>query len=571
MRRHWPLALVLTAFAGAAFLIPTLAPVAVNDDFLYARSVEILVRDHDVRVLPAAAMTLVFQIGWGGLFASVFGDSLGVLRAATVTFSGIGGVAMYALCRELKVSPARSALGAAVFLFNPISLALSYTFMTDTYLLTLVTLAVWCHVRGLRTGEPDVGWTIAGSVLTGCAFLVRQPGILVAVGVLTFLVLARRLRFDRRSLAVVARVALAPVLMAVGWLLWYRLVHGVPEHAFQSGQSTSVREIREAGMRGTLALARKDAVLTVVYLGLFVLPIVVGLVAALPRMVRSLDRRRRLVLLAGGVLPVVASIGAFGLFTGHRPWAPQFFDRQGVGPTDLRGGRPNVLSPTAVDVLVLVAFVAALVLLVVLLQRGRFEAEPRLGLLLVVAAWLAAAVVAQSMPLRLDHYAYDRYFLPLLPLAVAALLAATRSVRLLAPVAWSAVAAMAAFSVAATHDHLELQRATWRVAAGARAQGLSIHDVDGGAAWDGYHLYESDLEHHPLVNLRLLKELKVTPALRLGEHDVSPWWVGYYAPSVTSRFVVAGDRLYGYRVVRRLEYPSWLHADPQYVYLLRAR
>jgi hypothetical protein len=241
-----------------------------------------------------------------------------------------------------------------------------------------------------------------------------------------------------------------------------------------------------------------------------------------------------------------------------------------VGPVDLRGGRPTVLSPTAVDVLILLAFVAAIVLLLALLQR-RAPGEPGVGLLLAVGAWLALAVVPQSMPLRFDSYAYDRYFLPLLPLAVAGLLTSIRSVRLLAPVAWTAVAVMAAYSVAATHDHLELQRTTWQLAAEAHRGGTPLHDIDGGAAWDGIHLYEEDLAHHPFVNLRLLKDLKITRRLRLSDHDVDPWWVGYYAPSVTSRSIVAGDRLYGYEVVRRLEYPSWLHRDPQYVYLLRVR
>src|SRR4051812_23945556 len=119
MRRHWPLAVVLAAFVGAAFVIPTLAPVSVNDDFLYARSVHILVHDHNVRVLPAAAMTLVFQIGWGGLFAAVFGDSLGVLRAATVTFAGLGVLALCARRRELEVTAARRALGPAALLVHP--------------------------------------------------------------------------------------------------------------------------------------------------------------------------------------------------------------------------------------------------------------------------------------------------------------------------------------------------------------------------------------------------------------------------------------------------------------------
>ena len=43
----------------------------------------------------------------------------------------------------------------------------------------------------------------------------------------------------------------------------------------------------------------------------------------------------------------------------------------------------------------------------------------------------------------------------------------------------------------------------------------------------------------------------------------------YYAPRITSRVIVGGDRLYGYDVVDRIEYSSWLQHDPQYVYLLK--
>ncbi|MBV9952080.1 MAG: glycosyltransferase family 39 protein [Acidimicrobiia bacterium] len=569
MRRHWPLVLVLAAFVAAAFVIPTLAPVSVNDDFLYARSVQILVHDHHVRVLPAAAMTLVFQIGWGGLFAAVFGDSLGVLRAATVTFAGLGGLAMYALCRELKVTPARSALGVAVFLFNPIGLALSYTFMTDTYLLTLVTVAVWCFVRGLRGGEPDVRWTLAGSVATSLAFLVRQPGLLVAIGVLTWLLLARQLRWDRRSVGIVARVVALPVLTAVAYYLWAGPLHGVPA---RSGQSTSAHAVTDAGVGGSLALSRYLVVFLVVYLGLFVLPIVVGLVASVLGMVRAIDRPRRVALLGVIAAPIALSIGAFGLVEGHQPWAPQFFGRVGVGPVDIRGGRPFVLPLKVTGALLVVAMAAALVLVLALLQRRR-PAESRLGLLLAVGAWLALAVVPQSMPLRDSTYSYDRYFLPLLPLAVAGLLGAVRPVRIIAPVAWTAVALMAGFSVAATHDHLALQRATWRLAASARADGIPARDLDAGAAWDGTHLYEHDFVHgvRVKVDLRELRKLGFTDHFALSPRDGPAWWLSYYARSDTSRYVVAGDRLYGYAVVRRIEYPSWLHRDPQHLYLLRAR
>jgi hypothetical protein len=124
------------------------------------------------------------------------------------------------------------------------------------------------------------------------------------------------------------------------------------------------------------------------------------------------------------------------------------------------------------------------------------------------------------------------------------------------PLAWTIVAAMALFSVAATHDHLTLQRATWKLAAEAGADGVARRDLDGGAAWDGYHLYESTLRHPVRVDLAKLRDLGFTGPLLLSPRDGSAWWIGYYTPSVTSRVVVAGDppvRLRRHRAARVLQ------------------
>ena len=43
---------VLGIYGASAFVVPTLAPVAISDDFLYFRSVEMLVSDHRLVILP---------------------------------------------------------------------------------------------------------------------------------------------------------------------------------------------------------------------------------------------------------------------------------------------------------------------------------------------------------------------------------------------------------------------------------------------------------------------------------------------------------------------------------------
>ncbi|CAN5838207.1 hypothetical protein BH23ACT2_BH23ACT2_15860 [soil metagenome] len=202
--------IVLGLYAASAFVVPTLAPVAINDDFLYARSVGVLLEQGELRVFPESVSTLVLQVGWGGAVGGAFGESFGVLRTSTVAFSILAGWATYGLCRELGVDRSRSALGTAVVVFNPLAYALSFTFMTDAYLTGLITMSVWCFVRGMRSGEPDGWWFALGSVVASMAFLVGHAGILVPLGVLTWLVVSRRLRWGRAGAALVARVALLP-------------------------------------------------------------------------------------------------------------------------------------------------------------------------------------------------------------------------------------------------------------------------------------------------------------------------------------------------------------------------
>ena len=122
-----PLAAVLGLYILSAFIIPTTANVAISDDWTYVRSVEILHETGELKVLPvAAAAAVVFQTLWAGLFAEVFGMSLGVVRLATVVLTFASGVAMYGLCREVGISQRRSALGAGVYLFNPLAFVIGY-------------------------------------------------------------------------------------------------------------------------------------------------------------------------------------------------------------------------------------------------------------------------------------------------------------------------------------------------------------------------------------------------------------------------------------------------------------
>src|SRR5215207_8995737 len=213
-RANWALLAVYVAFALAAVVVPTLAPVATTDDWAYARSAQILLAEGRLTIFPVVAATAVFPIVWGALFGFIFEPTLGVFRLSTVVITALGGLALYALCRDLGVARARGALGVATFLFNPLVFVLAFTFMTDAHFMALLVIATWLYAKALapELEEVDGRLLVAGSGVAALAFLIRQQGIAIAPAVLLFLLLSRRLRRDRASLLIVIQLFALPVL-----------------------------------------------------------------------------------------------------------------------------------------------------------------------------------------------------------------------------------------------------------------------------------------------------------------------------------------------------------------------
>jgi 4-amino-4-deoxy-L-arabinose transferase-like glycosyltransferase len=572
-RAHWALLIVLGLFSASAFIVPTLAPVAVSDDFLYARSVDTLLSDGELVILPATVATLVFQVGWGAIFAGIFGFSFGVLRVATVAFTLGSSLAVYGLCRELGVDKYRSALGTAIFLFNPLGYLFSFTFMTDSYFVGLVTISAYFYVRGLTKDEVHDGWILGGSVAAALAFLVRQQGVLVPIAVLTYLVVSGRLRRDASSLRLVARVLLAPAVAAAGYFLWFRLVHGVPEHSAQTNQ---IDAWRDAGFLDVVKLTRSAFVFAVIFVGMFVLPLGLAALFTAPRLIRATSKRAWLMF---GAALIVLAIAAFTLDdTLQRlrfPLVPGSLTEVGLGPAgDLRGGRVPVVGSWALWLSTVACATAALVLVLALCARLRTPkgaADRAAWIVLSALVWQTIGVLGPSMISRDTYIAFDRYFLPLLPFAICLGLWALRGVKVNLAIAALLTAGIAVFSVVGTRDYLTYQSTTWQVAKDAHDGGVPYDRLDAGAAWDGEHLYERSNRNRIAVDPP--KDVSPGPSFAgptlLSEHDVRPWWIAFFAPGIREQYVVSAEPLQGYAVVRRVEYSSWLQRDPTYIYLLR--
>ena len=520
-----------------------------------ARSVEILVREHRFRIIDLSVVTLVFQVGWGALFAAAFGPAFGILRLSTLALMALSGVALYGLCRELRLDRARAALGMATYLFQPLAFVLGFSFMSNPQFAALLVIATFWYVRGLRRGPSGTRALLLGSAAAALAFLVRQQGALIPLAVVLYLALVGRPRTLKRGLALGTRVAALPVLAIGAYSLWLKFIHGIP-----SRQGDFVRAVGEAGWVGTRDLVLQLVPIAALYLGFFTLPLAAAVLPALPRLARFGSSRGWLLYCAWVAL-VAAGVAAFAAQGRLMPYIAQFVSPAGLGPNDLQGERPALVDARALRWFTAACAAAALLLGLALSRKAAAAPtpdRPRAGLVLAIGLWQALGVLPASYSFRHAGGSLDRYLLPLLPGVICLGLWATRDVRLVLPVAWAVVAIVGLIAAAGTRDFLVFQGATWDLARQANARGIPNTRLDAGPSWDGYHLYE-----YSQVN-------RIPPQTPDGPWwPGRPWWTGLFAPATDSSYVIASTPLPDFAVVERVNYSSWLHRRALPLYLLR--
>jgi hypothetical protein len=419
--------------------------------------------------------------------------------------------------------------------------------MSDPHFLALMVISTYGYVRGLRPGIDGERATWLGSIVAALACLQRPHGALIPLGVATYLLLARRLRFDRASVLNLLRVAVIPALTFVAYYAF--ISQGIP-----SQQGYFLDEARAAGFDETWLLIKRMTVIEFVYIGLFVFPIVAS---ALPSfsVLTKLDRTRQWILVLTWEAILIGGVVWFAGENRWMPYIPHFLGRSGPGSADLRGSRPE-LAGTDTFIAVTIVCAAASFLFAVALARSMARQPGRdraiVGMLVALVAWQVVGAVPPSLLFRNWIISLDRYILPIMPFAILLVLWAINPVRIWSGVAWGLVAFVTLFSIAGTRDALVFQDNVWSLARQLNQQGVANTSLDAGYAWDAYHLWEFGV------------------ANGIAEKQFSgTWWTDVYAPATDSTYVIASTPLPGYRVLFQHPYSSWLKRGPVYLYVLQ--
>ncbi len=160
---------------------------ALNDDWAYAKSVEIYYKKgfFDLGYWPA--MTLYAHVLWGLLFVKIFGFSFTVLRASVLVLSLITVLTTYKLAYNIT-GHKRYALVASLLLFvTPLFINLSNSYMTDVSFLCFVVLSVYFFQRHFYSKK--YLYIFLGFVFCTVALFVRQLAICIPLAFLAILLI----------------------------------------------------------------------------------------------------------------------------------------------------------------------------------------------------------------------------------------------------------------------------------------------------------------------------------------------------------------------------------------------
>ncbi len=503
----WVSACVVIAFwvLIVAFVNPV-GNFMVNDDWAFTRAFETFKTEGHMPSTgwgPQHAVggpSLVAQLIWTLPFSYVAGTSPTVLRVAVLTLAALATLGLLALLVRLEVPPCLSLFATLTVLLNPLFLSQSFSFMTDIPFVSFLVFSLLCLFLGIE--RTSIGLIVAGLLLSLCAILTRQAGIVLPVAFAASSVLTPWGRTVGRL-----RVLLLVIgLCVVPWLsyeLFLGLSGSTPVTQHQVIHAIFLDPLSK-GLFGYLSTLAGRLAVALAYTCFFVSPVL--LLVYDPRLLpQGLRRWLWFSLVIFGLMEVGILLGIFDLPVAfHRNVIFDF----GIGPLLLKDtyvlgiARTWTLPAPLFYALVYWAFVSMIIMVGVLVSEVRPAFAYRDGTKesarrCFTATCLIAMVLYGAIILLTGFH--DRYLIPMFVLSILFLFArldlrsgaAIPRITIIASVVLLFL--IGSFSVLGVHDFMSMKRSL------AEAHRYLTDDVrvdpcriDGGFEFNGYHCYRKD-------------------------------------------------------------------------------
>ncbi|WAC03789.1 glycosyltransferase family 39 protein [Lacinutrix neustonica] len=422
-----------------------------NDDWCYGKSVKTLREEGYLKLYNWGEMTLVGHVYWGYFFTKLFGFSFTVLRWSTLLMGFATILGIYELFKLARVSRWMNLFGTVLCMMNPIFLSLSFSFMTDV---PFYCMTIWCFYFYAKAIKTESWHSIFWAIFFCCwAFLIRQLAWVFPVVWLITVLLTKK-----RTLENIAK-AMSPLFVLIIFAMlfsYFMESHDLLQERYNSKFKLLLESIRNIDIK-LIILILSYFFRCLAYIGFLLAPIsifyisrytfkgykiwaliwtvlITSILIKIGKVLPSLDN----IWIDFGVGPTTLHDHAGNFTTSPAPHAPELFwlivTTIGVFSSiallfHIRGMVVSVFNKITISPIVLLSFVFFTVYLTPFLLVG----------------------------------VYDRYLLPLFPIAIVFLAANSQEIPKLwyQYMAFGFLGALTWFSVCATHDYLSWNRVRW--------------------------------------------------------------------------------------------------------------
>jgi hypothetical protein len=471
------------------FLIDHTGEFPLIDDWAYAHGVSDLLHDGVLKISDWVAMTQVAHLFAGYTWSLLFGYSLQHLREFTILIGCIGSLVMFMGSGYFTKSLQLRLIGTAIFMFNPIWIYLSYTFMTDVPFTALFIGLMVLIYRWMS--KPNHYLWILVLVLGSVLVLIRQTGLGIGLSFLLWVVLMPP---EERKKYILSAILLAIVQVAT--LMFY-------EYWMSSVGALSTRYHSASSL--SWILSRDWWFIRAVYYGVIQLHYVsMFMIAMFPISVWLLNNKRVSILpekmsvfrYGATALIIVGIGGIIGTDILMNPRYTHLMQYDTVGHVMTIDFTYELLTFSAnykwiwvlifgISLFNLAAFVQiGWGKMSVFATKFHLSSEPWI--------WPALILSGYAVFISIGQFVFDRYMLLHLPLAIWVVLSLFEKyeIRTIPPaiLGLSSVFLMLSlsFGVVGTHDSLEWNRVRFGALAGLEHRGIPPTKIDGGAEYNSW-------------------------------------------------------------------------------------
>jgi len=544
--------------AAIALTVP-IAECGVNDDWSYTKTAFDLAQTGHLLYNGWSAAMLGAQACWGALFIKLFGVSFLATRLSVAPLAAGSAALLYVLHRRAGLPPSLAFFGTLTITLSPVFIPTAASFMTEIPALFLFLASIYGYVRladvldaAKSTNEPPAswrnrlwGWLLFGLTTGLLGGTVRQIDWFVPMLAPGFL-LARRQTFRQLRPAVVPLMASSLVALCgtMAFSAWFKdQPYAIPMGAMLLFTGDKVPALLCLGLASLMQT-----------LGVMLIPLLI----TLPMLYRRWLAGQRLPRLRlGGALILTLFIWLLAWLSYNRQWTfPWLGNTLSVQPY-LTGTAPappdsipttlpmNIWNAVRLAVTALVCGALALWIAARMWPRRKGTGEQPCGPMPAIIGLLivfSAAYVPVLLLKGLGPYSFglfDRYLLPVFPLATMCLLLVFRrwTGRDQLPLAsWFLLVLFGFYGMAQAHDYFVQLRARLAVTQYLEQRGIPRTRIMAGFEYDGW----TQVEVAGYFNDRRIekpKNIYIPPTTPPGFATIYTLWT--YTPVVHPDYVVA--------------------------------